>query len=226
MSIVVSIADIFREQFGFKPPIDYVLPGLDKLQRKLGLRNDPKFNITKDNGQGGLDSFHYQGYNIPTKVEEPEFGGLGGEYYNTDEYGREYFMPIKLGGYQLWFPVISLQLQRGIVETSMTERTGNVIEIVNNEGLNINVKGLIVGINNTWPEEDYQLLMELYAETKSLTVESVITNIAFQKAFPDLKEAPRVVVRKVDISPKTGVKHVIPYEMNLISDLIFDLEIA
>lgn len=222
MEVQYTIANIFEKQFGFKPPLDYALSSIDKVATKIGLNKRPNY-ILPDKEKRSTETNPFQ---ITDKVTEPEHGGLGGDYYNTDEYGRRYFMPIKVGGVQLWFPIISLQLQRGIVETSMTERTGNVIEIINNEGLNINIKGLIIGVNNTYPEEDYQNLMELYAQTKSLTVESVITNIAFQKAFPELRETPRVVIKKVDVSPKTGVKHVIPYEMNLISDLIFDMEIA
>lgn len=199
-----DIADIFKEQFGFRPPANYKIP------------NKQKGTVT-----GGSEDF---GYDIPTKISEPEYGRYGSPYQFKQQYAgglRDHYMPIKLGGVQLWYPVVSVELPKTIISTSLTERRGSVHEIINTDDIVINVKGLIVGENNTFPEAELSQLNDLFNIDNSVLIQSVITDIFFQ-GEKDIK----VLIKKVDISPKTGVKHVVPYEMNLVSDLIFELDVA
>jgi Domain of unknown function (DUF6046) len=205
MVTAFDIKELFNTQFGFRPPANYTIEQQGKF--------------TQSSGPGG--------FQIDAAPPEQITGKLGGKYWEKDVYGREYFMPVYLNEVALWFPVISvIELNRQVVETDMVERSGSVKEIISIDDIVINVKGLIVGINNQWPEQEFTQLCELFALNKSVPIKSVITDIAFNRAFGQgTQDAHMVVIKRVPITPKVGVKHVIPYEMNLISDTIFELEI-
>ena len=193
-----NIADAFRQQFGFNPPVNYKIP-----QKQQGTI---------------ISSTEFSDLVIPAKAAERTRGNGGSAYYATDVYGRQYYMPVSLGTVELWFPVVSIELGRTTESTRMVERRGSVHEIINTEDIVINVKGLIVGYNNQFPEDELTALNELFNLKGSLSIRSVITDIFLQAD-------DKVIIQKVPITPKIGVKHVIPYEMNLVSDLINELEV-
>lgn len=206
MITAFDIKELFNTQFGFRPPANYTI------------EQQGSFTQTATPG----------GFIINAAPSEQITGKLGGNFWEKDIYGREYFMPVYLNGVALWFPVISvLELNRQVVETDMVERSGSVKEIISTDDIIINIKGLIVGVNNQWPEDEFTQLCELFSLNKSVSIKSVITDIAFNKAFgQSVQDTHMVVIKRVPITPKIGVKHVIPYEMNLVSDTIFELELT
>lgn len=208
MITAFDIADLFEMQWGHRPPRE--------------------FNVKGGTGADFAISPSYADFDIAPAPAAQVYGKLGGNYWDKDNYGREYFMPVSLNGVALWFPVITvLDLSREVVETDMVERSGSVKEIISIDDIVINIKGLIISPNNNWPEDEFTQLTKLFALNRSIEINSVITNIVFNSLFGGNKnDKNMVLIKKVPITPKVGVKHVIPYEMNLISDTIFELELA
>lgn len=144
---------------------------------------------------------------------------LGGNYYDTDLYGREFFLPVKLDKYLLPFAVISIYCRKNIVSTQMPERQGSVIEQISVDNHIIGIKGILVNDDNTYPEKEIISLKNLFEKNESLTIQSVLTNIFLNGAFDH-----KVVLKSLTFPSNAGIENAKPYEMELEADMIFDLK--
>lgn len=139
-------------------------------------------------------------------------------YRKTDAMGRYYFMPVELGGLELQYPVIRIQGRKILQETVMTERKGSVIEGIAMENYRIYIRGFMVDHGGLYPEDQIYALKEAWERNESLPLRSVLTDIF-------LESEDRVVITDFSLPEVKGVEHVKPYEINLVSDSIFTLEI-
>jgi hypothetical protein len=147
-----------------------------------------------------------------------ETASLGGRYYDTDIFGREFFLPVQLDGYVLPFAVVSVMCKKTIVSTPMPERGGTVKELISIDDYQINVKGIIVNDDNVFPESEIIDLHELFLKAESVNMQCVLTDIFLKGAFNQ-----RVVIKDLKFPAVTGIEHAKPFEMELESDMIFDL---
>lgn len=164
------------------------------------------------------------GYDMPEELPQiekkparKERSELGGSYYATDALGREFFLPVKIETYLIPFAVIGLTAKKTIVSTAMPERGGSVKELISIEDYLINIKGLLVSEDGTWPEDGVFDMHSIFATNRALKLECVLTDII-------LKKDQLVVVKECRWPPIAGVEHVRAFEMELESDMIFDLE--
>lgn len=141
-------------------------------------------------------------------------------FYATDK-GRDYFFPVKLGNTQLPLPLIRIQGRLSIVETLMVNRDGSVKEMISTDDFRIMVRGLCVGTNNQWPEDEIMELQKLYAQKKSLSISCPLTDIFLLK--PDRQGSDKVVINDLEILETRGFKNVVGYRMELTSDNPFSL---
>lgn len=199
-----DISSTFKQAFGINPPINYSIPA------------------RQNNVQ---DSFNPAGFSIPEKRITSTRAKLGSSLYDQDLFGREYFLPVTLGGVKLWFPVISLSLKKEVIETSMVERRGSVKEIISTEDIRINIKGLIVNPNYEFPEDELSQLNDLICRNESVEIRSALTDIFFIDKTNPIADTYKVVIREVPIPPIAGVMHVRPYEIMCVSDTVFELEL-
>jgi hypothetical protein len=153
-----------------------------------------------------------------TPVEQ--YSSLGQPYFDTDAYGREFFMPVKLNGYSLSLPVIGITAKKTIVSTALPERKGTVKELINTDDWIINIKGIIIRPDNNFPEAEIIEMERLFAKDESLSMRSVLTDIFLKGDFEH-----RVVLKSISFPAIAGVQHAKAYEMEFESDQIFDLEI-
>lgn len=138
-------------------------------------------------------------------------------YRRADAVGRNYFMPVELGGMQLSYPVIRISGSKNIVETQLTERKGSVIEIINQDSYKIYIRGFMINHQGHFPEEDVYNLQQLFELNKSIPIKSVLTDLF-------LTSDDRVVIKDFNLPEVQGVENVKPYELELISDSVFELE--
>lgn len=199
-----DIASLFKQAFGINPPPNYVIE-----KKQTGLP----------------DSFNPGGFSIPEKREELTRANLGSPLYGKDKYGRQYYMPVTLGGVSLWLPVIGITLKKTIVETGMVERRGTVKEIINKDDIEINIKGLIVNPYGEFPQDELTELNDLFCRDESLELRSAITDIFFEDKTNPIADTYKVVIRSVPVPMITGTKHVKPYEIVCVSDTVFELEL-
>jgi hypothetical protein len=159
-------------------------------------------------------------YELDSKNTQDQLGSKYGSslYRKADVTGRYYFMPVTLGGLELGYPIIRIQGRKNIVETQMTERKGSAIEIISQDNWKIYIRGFMFGHDRKFPEEQIYELKELYERNESLELRSVLTDLF-------LVEKDSVVIADINFPEVKGIEHVKPYEINLISDSIFELEI-
>ena len=204
MSNEFDIASTFKQAFGINPPKNYTIP--------------PK-------QIANADSVNPNSFNITQKTAVATRAKLGSALYDRDIYGREYFLPVTLGGVKLWFPVIGLQLKKSIIETNMVERRGSVKEIITTEDIRINIKGLIINLDYEFPEDELTQLNDLFCRNESVEIRSALTDIFFVDKTTPIADTYRVVITEVPVPPIAGVTHVRPYEIMCVSDTVFELEL-
>lgn len=143
---------------------------------------------------------------------------LGGEYYRKDFYGRSYFMPVKLGGLDLWLPVVGIAMRNIIEETMMVERRGSVKELITLEDVVIIVRGIIKRPDGSYPDWEIMELRDLREQRKALRLECALTDIFLNCG------ADNVVIRNLVLPPRPGFQGSVAYELELVSDQEFTLE--
>jgi hypothetical protein len=159
-------------------------------------------------------------FQVPAATGRLETARLGTRYYMTDLYGREFFLPVILEGVLIPFAVVSVTANKTIVSTPMPERGGSVKEMIAIDDYEINIKGLVLNEDGVFPENDIIQLQNLWKENRALIMENALTDIFLQQGA-DLPS--NVVLKRISWPPIAGVEHVRAFEMDLISDTIFDL---
>jgi hypothetical protein len=166
--------------------------------------------------------------NIPPAVARREQSKLGQPFYATDLSGREFFLPVTIDDILIPFAVLGMTWKKTIVETPMPERGGAVIELINIDTYQFTLKGLLVNETNDFPDDGVMQLFNLFKENNSVTMRSVLSDIVLSgqsNVNGDDPDGHKVVIKEMQWPEVSGVEHVKPFQMNLISDMIFDLEI-
>ena len=156
----------------------------------------------------------------------PATAGDSSLYSNdaTDVLGRPYFMPVRLNGVILPYPVMSIRGKKTIVQTPLTRQNGTVKELISTNDYIINIKGLLIGTDGAWPEEDIKQLMNLYRMGESLSIESALTDLIL--LGPERGGSHQVVISSLSFPESKGTQHVTGYSMELLSDCNFELTLT
>lgn len=145
---------------------------------------------------------------------------LGSRYFAKDAQGRDYKMPVKLGDYDLPYPVVSIRGFNQIVETKLTDVRGTQKEFITASDYLIRIRGFIVHESNQYPEAEVKKLKELINKREALEIRSVITDIFM--VTPDRQGYDKAVIYDWDLPDAEGVDNVHDYELILKSDAPFD----
>jgi hypothetical protein len=183
----------------------------------------------------------YQKLFGPTNAFDPEFATLPAKnenFYGVDRQGYEYYLPVNIqvpntkaeqlgvrdadgafnGRWTLPYPVIAARSNKTIIDTALTERSGLVSELINVDGWRFVIKGVLIGIGNEFPEEDFAILTRLYQLNVPIRMFNGMSDILMQASGSD-----EVVIRSLDFMPMPGVQHVRGYVMELTSNEPFNL---
>ena len=214
--IYFSLGDLFQEAFGYK---------------------SQAFQPNVKNIKGDKD------------VTRTNAGKHGSPYYAKDIVGREYYLPIEVqvgsdlipgtntsyarafgvtnssgaydGRWNLPYPVMSADVMVHVVDTALTERDGLVSELINLSGYKIKIKGLLINkLANEFPEDDYNTLVKLVSLKTPVRINSVKTDILMLNMGNRDKT---VTIRNLKFPEAKGMKHVQPYELEMITELPFNL---
>jgi hypothetical protein len=117
-----------------------------------------------------------------------------------------------------WFFQLGITCKKTIISTPLPECGGSVKELISIDDYAINIKGMCVSQGNEYPEGDIQNLFDLFKKNESLEVRSVLTDIFLAGTF-----GHRCAIREAKFPPLAGIEHVKPFELDLESDMIFDL---
>lgn len=128
------------------------------------------------------------------------------------------FMPVKLGGIQLWNPVIRAVGRKTVVETPMVERIGSVKEIISLDDYVINIRGVIKRTDGLWPDDELAELIELWKRNEAIPIQSALTGRL-------LNGNEYVVLTNLTLPDKPGFVESLEYEIECVSDIPFVLEL-
>jgi hypothetical protein len=157
-------------------------------------------------------------FSIPTATARKEQSLLGQKLFATDVIGREFFLPVEIGGVLIPFAVISMNARKTIVETPMPERGGSVHELISIDDYTFNVKGLVIDEDGGFPDAGITELHKLFLVNTSVRLQNALSAIALQNG-------ELVIIKEIKWPPTPGVEHVRAFEMDLVSDQIFELEL-
>jgi hypothetical protein len=147
-----------------------------------------------------------------------------GVSYRTGD--SDLFMPVWISEiennaleYLLPNAVTSLSSQMHIVTTNLVNRDGSVKEQIAASDWEIRIRGVLIGEGENYPESETQLLVDWYKKKKALYIQNVRTAICLQ-------QREKVIMSNLELKELRGFENIQPYEIQLVSDIEFDLYIA
>lgn len=140
-------------------------------------------------------------------------------WFDPDTGGTGYqFMPVNIGGVQLWAPSIRLSGRKTIVETPMVELSGSVKEIISLDDYVIQIRGVIKRKDGLWPDDEMDELRQLWQRNEALPIINALTGHF-------LNGNEYVVITNLNLPEPNGFVESIRYELECVSDIPFNLEV-
>lgn len=200
-----DLKKIFESVWGYNAP-----PFL------FGLQNKVEQAIGYQNGEQRSDDYQFN-----TKPERLEQNIKGSPFYALNPNGNEVFLPIWLikpntEKLLLSNTVSSFTNKITIVETPMVNRKGSVKEEISIDDWEINIKGIIVSKDENYPDQEVYDLNQLKEMGVALGIENARASLL-------LEDKEMVVIKSLAFPELKGMKNIQPFEMNLVSDIEFEL---
>lgn len=146
--------------------------------------------------------------------------------YKNTQY-KDLFLPVWLAEkqdyklntrYLLPLSMMDITCKKNIITTPLVNRNGTVKEEISRADWEINIKGMMVGEENAYPDDQVQILVDWWEQAKSLRIENAKTAIC-------MNEGENVVITSVKFPEVKGKENVQPYEIKLVSDIEFEIEL-
>lgn len=170
----------------------------------------------------------------------PDFGGLKKDalkrkaqsynlhdVYNVDQQaalGRPYFMTLAVqnGEETRWFPnepLVSISRKKTIVETATVgeNRTGTVKEYICAEDYEIDIKGVIIGDDDSYPAEEVKNLNDLFNLKGTLEIQ--------KNPFFELFGIQRIILKTISFDEMVGKQSIQKYTIKAVSEEPFFAEL-
>lgn len=146
---------------------------------------------------------------------------LKGSFNLTSIMNTPFTMPTKLDGWQMPNePTIEIRGGKNIIETQLNrgDRVQNVLEEINLNNYEIRLRGVIINESefDLYPEEDVRRLREICEKPGAVSITNGILN---------LFNINQVAIRDVELFEVRGYAGAQAYELVLLSDEDFELEI-
>jgi hypothetical protein len=173
---------------------------------------------------------------IPVKAKTPEvfeefmsvqnkisISEKGVSYRMLNENGIDAFMPVWLSEidnnaleYLLQNTIMSMSSRLSIVTTQLVNRDGTVKEQISMDEWSIRIRGVLIGEGDNYPETETQQLVNWYKKKKALCIQNVRTALC-------LEQLEKVIITNLDLKELNGYENTQPYELQLLSDVDFNL---
>ncbi|SBV95259.1 conserved hypothetical protein [uncultured Dysgonomonas sp.] len=160
-------------------------------------------------------------YSFEEYPERREYNINGVPFYALNNNGNEVYMPVWLirsdgSRILLQNTVMSLTATNTIVETKLVNRQGDVKEEISVDDWEINIKGIIVSQDMSYPDQEVYELSELRKTGEALGIENARTSLL-------LDGSEKAAIKKLTFPPLKGMQHIQAFEMDLKSDIDFKL---
>ena len=144
--------------------------------------------------------------------------------------GRQYFMPVYLGGEEIPLAVISATTKKTIVETPMAGRAGTVKELISKGDYSISLSGILIG--EDYPADEVARIKELYDRDESLELKCAVTDILLSQKNTSATagDSPfMAVITGIDWPSMGAIENMQAFTMKLVSDNpynLYDVEVT
>lgn len=136
--------------------------------------------------------------------------------------GLWYFMPVtfthKGKKWEFNEAVVSITGKKNIVETPMVGRKGSVKELISIDDFEIKLVGVLENESGDYPEQEMQDLVTLWEKNEAIKMSCALTDYF-------LKDDDSVVIKTIDPITVEGQEDIQAFNMTLVSDSPFELEI-
>ena len=137
--------------------------------------------------------------------------------YGTDIWHPITFWESEFSKIEIEACTVAVNLLKTVVRTSVSERKGTVKEIFNIDDYRFSVRGLLIGKDRFFPEEQIAMLKKLFETTQPVFLKG-----GYPEIF--LEENAQVVITALDFPDVEGKAHWIrPFTLTCESDYIQDL---
>jgi hypothetical protein len=168
----------------------------------------------KDDSQGMIsDKFPER-----KRIYRNDKSRFGKSLYGINSLGCPVFLPATLNGVVLDNPVVTISGKKTIVETPMVGFDGTIKEIINTGDYIVKIIVTAIRVDNLWPEDALHDLKKLFSLNEVLTLDCALTDVFLQAK-------DNVVITSFSTPDMMGIENAQIYEVNLISDTYFELEI-
>jgi hypothetical protein len=165
----------------------------------------------------------FEGTNFPPVWEKITRTEKGVSLYARNILGNAVFMPVwvsesDLDAMQYLLPntTISVSSKKNIVTTQLVNRDGSVKEEISLDDWSIDIKGVIVSGDSSYPDWQVQQLVDWYKKRVPLNIQNAKTAMC-------LEDDERVIIEDLRLPEVNGYENTQPFQMSLKSDLKFTL---
>lgn len=167
---------------------------------------------------GGMNTGGYNDGDGPDRATQSVTGAPLRKLKN----GIWYFMPVvfshKGKTWNFDEAVVSISGKKTIVETPMVGRKGSVKELINIEDYDIKFIGVLENSNGDYPEQEVQDLVRLWEINEAIKMSCALTDYF-------LKEDDSVVIKTIEPISVEAQEDIQAFNMSLVSDSPFELEL-
>jgi len=198
-----DLLDIFKNVWGYTaPPFLYSLQ--NKVEKKLFGNNESSND-----------------YSFGANADRREYNIKGSPFYAANNNGNEVFMPIWLikpdgSKFLLQNTISSFVNKITMVETPMVNQKGTFKEEISIDDWDINIKGIIVSPDLDYPDQQLYDLNQLKEMGVRLGIENARASLL-------LDERETVIIKSIKVPEIKGMKNVQAFELDLVSDLYFEI---
>lgn len=168
--------------------------------------------------RGGMTSGGFNDGEGPERATQ----SITGKTLRKLKNGIWYFMPVSISHKgKTWYfdeAVISISGKKTIVETPMVGRKGSVKELISTDDYEIKLMAVMEDPSGDYPEKEMQELVSLWEINEAVKISCVLTDYF-------LKGDDSVVIKTIDPVTVEGNEDMQVFNMTLISDSPFELEL-
>ncbi len=101
-------------------------------------------------------------------VADEEYTFKGSVLRKKSALGQWIFMPVSIiydgKTYEMPYAILKISSNKSIVSTALAGgKSGVVNELISNNGYRVSISTMLVGDDNTWPEDDIEFVRSIYA---------------------------------------------------------------
>jgi hypothetical protein len=218
---VIDVQKVFENTWGY---IGLPYPEILIKRFLKGEKPLPTFEFETDTGGSELPKYPF----APWMKKERSTLGVPLRTTVKESGYADIFLPIWLfeedatpdeAKYLLPLSMMRMTCKKNIVTTPLVNRNGTVKEEISIDDWELDIKGVMVGLDGDYPDAELQTLAGWWERSAALNIQNAKTAIC-------MSGGEKVVITSLALPECKGFENTQPYELKMISDVPFSLYIS